>query len=271
MTEASSRLARYALLPVAALQVLAGYLPRALGWGVPIGDRATAGGIPPELPPGPFFAIWGVIFTLYLAFAIYALRRDSTLAQSLAGPLVLVGLLNTAWMVSTQAIGHPVLDALLIAPILAATWRGAWSFDRLRDSVSGLERHLGESLTGLLAGWLTVATAISLPRAGRHVLGQGPTDSEWIAFWSVIAAVSIATWWFKNRISRSWWFYAAAGWGLTGIIVNNWTRTGFGYFGWITLAFIAWLIFRRLMQGAQGARGGRGASSASPMTRGMSG
>ena len=33
-----------------------------LGIGETIGDRAVADGIPPELPLGVFFSIWGVIF-----------------------------------------------------------------------------------------------------------------------------------------------------------------------------------------------------------------
>ncbi|MEL7482430.1 MAG: hypothetical protein AAGJ29_12820 [Pseudomonadota bacterium] len=246
---------RQSLILIFAAQAAAGYLPARLGWGVPIGDRATAGGIPPELPPGPFFAIWAVIFTAYLAFAIYALREDTDLSRTLTAPVTATGALNTLWMLSSQLIGNPLLDLLLIIPILVTSWWGAYRFDRMRDQAKGAPSMLADALTGLLAGWLTAATAISVPRAGRYLLNQGPTDSEWIALWSVLAVVSAGAYVFKRRISRSWWFYGAVGWGLIGVIVNNWTRTGFGYFGWIALVFGVWLVARRLLNPGTGALG----------------
>lgn len=243
---------RYLILPAAVLQWLAGYIPRALDLGVSIGERTVEAGIPPELPPGYFFAIWGVIFLAYTAFGIYALRNDDELTQRLASPLVAVGLLNAFWILSAEFIGNPILDLVLIVPPAIAAWTAAYRFDQIRSEAQNLMYRVADILTGLLAGWLTVATAISVPRAGRYVLGQGPTDSEWIAFWSVIAVVSVGSFAFKRWISRTWWFYVAGCWGLLGIVVNNWTRTGFGYFGWITLIFAAWLIFRRLTRGANG-------------------
>lgn len=244
---------RFLLLPVALLQLLTAYVPTALGWGEPIGTRATADGIPPELPPGLFFAIWGPIFLAYVVIAIYALAKDTELVRRLAFPLVISGLLTAIWMVSSQVIGNPLMDFVLLIPVFCATWLAAYRFDTMRGLGGSVIKWTADILTGLLAGWLTVATAISVPRAGRYLLGQGPTDSEWISLWSVIATISVATYVFKRRISRSAWYYWAAAWGLLGIIVNNWTRTGFGYFGWITLFFGIWLIQRRLTRGANGA------------------
>ena len=109
-------------------------------------------------------------------------------------------------------------------------------------------------LTGLLAGWATVAMAISLPRLARESFGQGPTDVEWFSIWTVVAFVSAAAWIFRIRVSQTLWFHAALGWGLVGVIVNNWTRTGFGYFGWIAMATGLWIIYRRFSRGARGAR-----------------
>ncbi|MEM9669406.1 MAG: hypothetical protein AAF950_10820 [Pseudomonadota bacterium] len=246
-------LLRYFILPAAFLQWLAGYVPRALGLGESIGDRTIADGIPPELPPSYFFAIWGIIFLTYSVFGVYALIRNDELVRRLAPPLVAVGLLNAIWILSAEFIGNPVLDLVLIVPPAIAAWAAAYQFDRLRNLAGGWILWIADIVTGLLAGWLTVATAISVPRAGRYILNQGPTDSEWIAFWSVIAVVSLGNYVFKRRISRTWWFYAAACWGLLGIVVNNWTRTGFGYFGWIALVFGAWLLYRRLTRSANGA------------------
>ena len=154
-----------------------------------------------------------------------------------------------------QTIGHPVLDLVLLIPIVWSTWTAAYRFDAMRGLGGSPIKWVADVLTGLLSGWLTVATAISVPKAGRHLLHQGPTDSEWISFWSVLAVISIATYVYKRRISRSHWYYWAAGWGLLGILLNNWLRTGFGYFGWITLFFGLWLVYRRYSRGAAGALG----------------
>ncbi|MEO0881681.1 MAG: hypothetical protein AAFY34_03010 [Pseudomonadota bacterium] len=244
---------RYLILPAALLQWIAGYIPRALDLGQSIGERTVADGIPPELPPGYFFSIWGVIFLAYTVFGLYALQKDNELTRRLAPPLVAVGVLNALWIVFAEFIGNPVLDFILIIPPAMAAWAAAYRFDLMRGLGGSWIKWTADVLTGLLAGWLTVATAISVPRAGRYLLNQGPTDSEWIAFWSVLAVVATGNYVFKRRISRTWWFYVAGCWGLLGIVVNNWTRTGFGYFGWIAIGFGVWLIYRRLTHGANGA------------------
>ena len=41
-----------------------------MGIGETIGDRAVAEGIPPELPPGLFFSIWGIIFLGLFVLAV---------------------------------------------------------------------------------------------------------------------------------------------------------------------------------------------------------
>ncbi|MEO1474951.1 MAG: hypothetical protein AAFS13_01100 [Pseudomonadota bacterium] len=244
---------RFFILPAALFQWLAGYVPRALNIGQSIGERTIADGIPPELPPGYFFAIWGVIFLAYTAFGIYALRHETELTRRLAAPLVAVGTLNGLWILSAEFIGNPLLDFALIIPPAIAAWMAAYRFDRMRGLGGSAIKWTADVLTGLLAGWLTVATAISVPRAGRYLFDQGPTDGEWIAIWAVVFVVAVGSYIFKRRISRSWWFYIAGCWGLAGIVVNNWTRTGFGYLGWVALIFAIVLVTRRLTRGANGA------------------
>lgn len=244
--------ARYSLLPLAGLQLLAAYVPRLLDY-PSIGAQATRDGIPPELPLGPFFAIWGIIFIAYIVFGVYALLRDTELSRRLSGPLAACGLATALWMPTQQILGNPVVDLFLLAPVIYASWLAAYRFDAMRGMGGSSVKWTADLLTGLLSGWASVALAISVPRAARYALNQGPTDSEWIAFWSVLAVISTATFFYKRRISRTVWYYVAACWGLLGILLNNWLRTGFGYFGWITLFFGLWLVYRRLSRGANGA------------------
>ena len=241
------------LLPIALLQLAAAYIPTALEY-PSIGEQATANGIPPELPLGIFFAIWGVIFVAYIGFGIHAARQNTELAKRLSGPLLACGVITALWMPIQQILGQPVIDLILLLPLLWFSWLAALRFDEMRGLGGSPIKWTTDVLTGLLSGWAVVATAISVPRAARHVLNQGPTDAEWIAFWSVLGVISIATYVYKRWISRTVWYYWAAAWGLLGILLNNAIRTDFKYFAWITLFFGAWLIFRRITRGANGAR-----------------
>lgn len=242
---------RRLLLPIALLQPVAAYLPVAMG-APDMGERATADGIPPELPSGIFFAIWGVIYLAYIGFALYAFLRDTEISRQLSGPLIASGLIAALFMVIQQAIGAPILDLLVLIPFVWLTWLAALRFDRMRGLGGSPTKLTADILTGLLSGWAVVALAISVPRAARTALDQGPTDSEWVAFLSVLFVIGIATAAYKAKVSRTIWYYFAASWGLFGILVNNWTRTGFGYFGWITLVFGLWLVYHRLAHGANG-------------------
>lgn len=243
---------RFLILPVALLQLASTYVPEILGY-PSIGVSAIADGIPPELPLAPFFAIWGVIFVCFISFGLYALTYDTELSRRLSAPLVISGTVIAFWTPIQQIVGNPVLDFVLLGPLVWYSWLAAYRFDTMRGLGGSPIKWTADVLTGLLSGWVTVALAISVPRAGRYILNQGPTDSEWIAFWSVLVTLSAATWVYKDHISRTYWYYWAAAWGLLGIVLNNWLRTGFGYFGWITLLFGAWLIYRRATTVAYGA------------------
>jgi len=194
-----------------------------------------------------------VIFIAYAAFGVYAFKRDNELTRQLAFPLAISGISTAVWMVVQQTLGAPVVDLILLLPLVWFSWLATFRFDRMRGMGGSAIKWTTDVLTGLLSGWTAVAFAISVPRAARDVLNQGVTDSEWIVLWSVLGLATFSTWVLKNWISRTSWYYAAVIWGLLGIMLNNWLRTGFGYFGWITLVFALWLVFMRLTRGANGA------------------
>ena len=245
--------ARFLILPIALLQLASAYIPNALGY-PDIGTRATQDGIPPELPLGPFFSIWGIIFLAYVTFGLYALRNDTELSRQLSPPLAASGVVTAFWMPSQQIIGNSLLDLILLLPLVYFSWRAAFRFDQMRGMGGSPIKWTSDVLTGLLAGWASVAVSISVPKAGRDLLDQGPTDSEWVAFHSVVVTVAALVYAFRRYVSQGLWFYGAVSWGLLGILLNNFLRTGYGYFGWITGTFALWLIFSRLRKGANGAR-----------------
>lgn len=246
-----SSMSRFVLLAAAVAQFVAPTLPL-YGIGTPIGDRAVEAGIPPELPVGVFFSIWSVIFFGYLATAIWHWRSPDYASGQIAMPLALAGFGNVAWMLSAQSIGHPALDLILLAPILFFAWWAAYRLDQT-GGYDGTGRSIVHAVTvGLLAGWLSVAISISVPDFVRWGLGRGPTDAVWQSLWLTLIPATILAYVFANYFSRNRWYFVALSWGLLGIIVNNWSRTGTHALAIAAAVVGAYILLRRIRFGARG-------------------
>ncbi len=236
---------------VAIAQFFVPVLPQ-FGLGEAIGDRAIAEGIPPELPVGLFFSIWGVIFTGLLITALVNLRAPDAASERLAAPLALAALGNIVWMVSAQSIGSVWLDFLLLLPIAFFTWEAAYRQDRT-GRFDGTWRTVLYGLTvGLFAGWLTVAISISVPDVGRWVLGRGVTDAVWQSLWMTLIPAAGLAFVFANYVSRNGWYFVALAWGLTGVVVNNWARIGTHGIAIAAAIVGLYILFRRIRFGARG-------------------
>ena len=233
------------------LQPLAGTLSPVFGIGTPIGN-ATRGLGAPEQPLPVFFSIWSLIFGAFLVFALIAWRRREPWMLSVAGPLALAGLGNIVWMLSAQLIASQVLDFLLLFPIAAFSWLAAARFDRLRGMGGSPEKLVADAATGLLAGWILVAAAISIPLLIRNFTSYGPTDFPWQMLWSTLGIAAFGAWAFARYVSRSLWFFAALAWGLLGIVANNWVVTGMGWLAIMTGVSGALILALRLSRGADG-------------------
>lgn len=242
---------RFILLLVALAQFAAPLLPL-LGVGQSIGDRAVAEGVPPELPVGVFFSIWSVIFIGFLVIAFWHWRDPDHATRQLAAPLALAGTGNVLWMVSAQSIGSVWLDLALLFPIGFFAWEAAYRLDRT-EAYDGTLRSIVCGLTvGLLAGWLSVAVSISVPDAGRALLGRGPSELVWQSLWMALIPAIVLAVVFANYVSRNAWYFVALGWGLLGIVVNNWVRLETHALAIATAVVGAYVLFRRIRFGASG-------------------
>lgn len=243
------------ILLLAVLQPLSGALAPAFGIGTPIG-AATAGTDAPEQPLPAFFSIWGVIFLAYAGFGLSGLRKRPAWFDRVGAPMLFAGLANILWMLSAQLIGLQLVNFLLLGPIFAAAWIAAARLDAERTLSPGAAFHVADAATGLLAGWISVAAAISVPLTIRTVTGLGPTDFPWPMFWIAVAVAAAASWIFAVRISRSPWFFAALGWGLTGIALNNWLRTEMHGIAIMAGVGTATILFLRVTRGAKRRKSG---------------
>ncbi len=235
-------------------QPLSGALAPAFGIGTPIGG-ATAGLDMPEQPLPAFFSIWSVIFAAYTACGVAALIRPPAWLVPFGVPLLIAGLFNIAWMLSAQLIASQPLDLALLAPIIAASWTAAHIAARLNaGGERGLTYRFAEAASGLLAGWITVATAISIPLTVRSLTILGPSDHPWPMVWTTLITAGLFAWLYTRFISPALWYFIAAGWGLLGIAFHNWLETGMHLVGHITAAVLILLLIWRLTQGAKLAR-----------------
>lgn len=222
------------------------------GIGATIGERAVAEGIPPELPTGVFFSIWGVIFLGLVLTAALHWRAQSYTSTRIAPPLMMAALGNLIWMFCAQSVGSVALDFLLLLPIAFFTWEAAYRLDQAGD-YDGTPRSILHGLTvGLFAGWLTVAVSISVPDVGRWLLGRGASDAVWQSLWMALIPASVMALVFANYVSRNGWYFVALGWGLLGIFSNNWDRLETHALAMVTALVGLYILLRRIRFGASG-------------------
>jgi hypothetical protein len=100
-----------------------------VGIGTPIGDVGGTSPAGPEQPSGYAFAIWGLIFTLALLFAVRQLlpsRRDAALYQTIGGAAVVLFAAASAWMLVAQYYGNGWVLVAIIWLMLFAAARGLY-------------------------------------------------------------------------------------------------------------------------------------------------
>lgn len=254
MANSPNSLARRALLPIAVLQLVVPTLP-ALGLGNPIGDSPGDAMLrAPETPPGVFFAIWGLIFSSYLGFAIWANTSRDSVIERLVQPLVIAGAASIIWMVMRQARLNDFLVHLVLIVLFLAAYVAAKRFDETRGTGGSPGRWITDVATGLLAGWMTLALALSTTELVRNLSGLGKTDAEWwfLALTLLIAGSSVL--FAFSRITASPYFVAALAWGLVGVVSNLWSNVELHVPAVLTGLFAGVLLYRRFRLGASGAR-----------------
>lgn len=248
------RLIALMILITGLAQPLSGALAPAFGIGTPIG-AATAGLDMPEQPLPAFFSIWSVIFAAYTAFGVAALIRPPVWLMRFSLPLLAAGVFNIVWMLSAQLIASQPLDLVLLAPIIAASWWAARIAAKLNaGGERGLTFRFAGAASGLLAGWISVATAISIPLTVRSLTILGPSDHPWPMVWTTLITAGVFAWLYTRFISPALWYFIASGWGLLGIAFHNWLETGMHLVGHIAAAVLLLLLLWRLTQGVKLAR-----------------
>ena len=199
----------------------------ALGYGRTVGAREGFA-TPPEVPAGYAFSIWGVIFALSLAYAIWQAlpgNRASEAAARTRRRAWMLFALSTVWMLVAQFDGpNLALAAIIVVMLILAL--GLVATVTAGGTRTGIAHALTVPLFGLYAGWLTLAAFLNLSTLARDI-GLAPLGlPEWLYAVLVIAAGSALALIMLQRLRGNVWYAAAAVWVLAGVVAANLSGPG---------------------------------------------
>ena len=260
-------LARQGLTVVAAIaQVVAGPLGFFLGAEVgEISDQNRT----LATPAGYAFAIWGPIFLLIGAYAVYQAlpgQRENRLLRRIGWPIVGACLGNALWeIIFPQRLFVPAqLTIVAIFACLAVAFGGLAREARER-SLTGAERWLVALPLGLLFGWLSAATLVGLGATLRAIgLLPGGASETFAAAALLLLCGGIATLvllrWRAIPAAGLLAYVAAVVWALIAVVAQGGAAST--PIAVVAVAMIAAVIVALLgaLFGGGAARGGGGAT-----------
>jgi hypothetical protein len=145
------------------------------------------------VPAGYVFAIWGVIYIGWIAFAIYQARpsqRENPRLRRLGYAFALSGVFNAAWLFCWHynQFGLSVLVMLALLALLIVSYL---RLDVARTPVGGVEKWSVDIPFSVYLGWITVATVANISDYLYLVQwnGFGIAPQVWAVIMIVIASL----------------------------------------------------------------------------------
>jgi hypothetical protein len=145
------------------------------------------------VPAGYVFAIWGIIYIGWIAFAIYQAlpaQRENPRLRSLGYLFALSGIFNAAWLFCWHynRFGLSVLVMLTLLGLLIASYL---RLDAGMTSVSNAERWSVDIPFSVYLGWITVATVANITEWLYFVGwdGAGIAPQAWAVIMLIVASV----------------------------------------------------------------------------------
>lgn len=145
------------------------------------------------VPAGYVFAIWGIIYIGWIAFAIYQFlpaQKENPRLQNLGFLFALSGIFNAAWLVCWH-YNQFGLSVLVMLALLATLIAGYLKLDVGRRALGAGERWCVDVPFSVYLGWITVATVANITDWLFSISwsGWGLTAQTWAA--AMIAVASL--------------------------------------------------------------------------------
>ena len=145
------------------------------------------------VPAGYVFAIWGIIYIGWIAFAIYqfgSAQKESPRLRNLGYLFALSGIFNAAWLFTWHynIFGLSVLVMLTLLGLLVASYL---KLNVGRTAVSSAEKWSVDVPFSVYLGWITVATVANVTDYLYFINwnGFGIAPQVWAVIMLVIACV----------------------------------------------------------------------------------
>lgn len=181
----------------------------------------------PIVPPGPMFAIWGVIITASILWSVLQVRpsvRDSVVRDRLVVPLSLVYAGFALWL-AAASLGQQSPLTLLVFVLIVGAHAVAWRrITQGRGEIAGwkpVDRITLYVSQGIYAGWTSMAFFVNVATVAQ---GAGaPNDGVWGTTWQlfVIAAAAGVAVVFVVLSGGSAFYALAASYALVGAGISS--------------------------------------------------
>jgi hypothetical protein len=181
-------------------------------------DTDPSGANAAIVPPGVFFAIWGLVIIGSWAIALLGWTRSGAqTVDVVAWPLVIAQAGFSVWLLfahlrathpAVESIGTVLTFGVMLASLLVA-------LARLRDA-QGPYRWLIAGATGLFAGWSSAAIWLNVVTVLPSEWGDSSVVQAVAVAGAAVTALSVI------RVLRPAWTYAGAViWALIGIVISS--------------------------------------------------
>jgi hypothetical protein len=175
---------------------------------------------PIVVPPGPFFAIWGVVTLGSLAAAAWGFPVQRATTAPYVRIQVLVSLAQVgfvAWLVAAALA--PVLTLSIFIAMLALLVPSLRAVVRApADNVTRL--LLGGSL-GLYTGWATAAVWLNAATLIPDLAADGKGSATTVVLGALLIGASLASVIGARIFEGQTGFVLGAGWGLLGVLLST--------------------------------------------------
>jgi translocator protein len=145
------------------------------------------------VPAGYVFAIWGVIYIGWIAFAIYQARssqKENPRLRRLGFAFALSGVFNAAWLFCWH-YNNFGLSVLVMLALLALLIVSYLRLDVGQMAVTGMEKWSVDIPFSIYLGWITVATVANITDYlyGVGWAGFGILPQVWAVMMIVVASL----------------------------------------------------------------------------------
>lgn len=222
----TQKIRRLIVLGAVVFAVLAGYIQMLAGWGQTPEEFAADGDSTLRVA-GYAFSIWGLIYLWLIAYAAYQVlpsTGESDLVRRMGWPSVAALIGIGLWIIAAAADQEAATVVLIVGSALALIMPMlAMARDIRATPPRDRERWLILWPLGLLAGWLTIASAanILIVATANDALPAFMPPTAWaIAAVAVVVSAALAVTWRLRLLA----YPAPIAWGLIAVFVAEQER-----------------------------------------------